>query len=138
MQPSPSNELAALRATLARHLPPGFEEVAAGDASFSYVVPRTSYPAGYHCDPRQPLPFITVERKKGGITIHHMGLYADESLRDWFLAEYPKHSSSKPDLGKGCVRFKPNRELPLELIGQLAGRMSPSQWIERYESLIKR
>jgi hypothetical protein len=66
-----------------------------------------------------------------------MGLYADEQLLDWFTAEYPNHSDTKLDMGKSCIRFKKPDKIPLELIGDLTGKMSAREWITLYEESIK-
>ena len=67
-----------------------------------------------------------------------MGIYADPHLMDWFLQEYPKHSSKKPDLGKSCIRFKKIDEIPYQLIGELASKMSVPEWVELYEKNYKK
>lgn len=46
-----------LRATLLEHLPDGFEECM-NYGMIGYVVPKTIYSTGYHCDPTLPLPFM--------------------------------------------------------------------------------
>ncbi len=123
--------------TLRQHLPDGFEE-RMSYGMISYCVPHKTYPAGYHCDPKQPLPFISLGSTKGHIALHHMGLYADSKLLEWFTTEYPKHSKAKLDMGKGCVRFKKPEAIPFELIAQLAGKITPQQWIEKYEAAFRR
>ena len=70
------------------------------------------------------------------IGFYHFGLYADPLLLEWFQAEYPKHATSKLDMGKSCVRFK--QQIPYELVGELIQKMSPSYWIDLYEKTIKR
>jgi hypothetical protein len=126
-----------LREILSENLPAGFQEgMAYGMICFS--VPHSLYPNGYHCDPKQPLPFISLGSTKGHIALHHMGLYADGALLEWFTAEYPKHSKAKLDMGKGCVRFKKPETIPFELIAQLAGKVTPQQWIETYEAAFRR
>lgn len=97
-----------------------------------YVVPHTLYPEGYHCDPKQPLPFINIASQKGFIAIYHIGLYADDKLLEWFTSEYPKHSKTKLDMGKSCIRFKKTEQIPFELIAQLAKKITPNDWIETY------
>jgi hypothetical protein len=37
-------------------------------------------------------------------------------------------------MGKSCIRFKKMNEIPFELIGELAGKLSTEKWIELYES----
>ena len=67
-----------------------------------------------------------------------MGIYANKSLLDWFVEEYPKHSKRKLDMGKSCIRFKKIEEIPYDLIGQLTSKMDADQWIELYENAIKK
>jgi hypothetical protein len=63
-----------------------------------------------------------------------MGIYAEPVLLDWFVSEFPKHSKSKLDMGKSCIRFKKMNDIPYELIGQLASKMTTEDWINKYES----
>ena len=126
-----------LRETLQKHLPKGFKE-SMGYGMVGYCVPHTTYPAGYHCDPKQPLPFAGLASQKGHISLYHMGLYADKDLMDWFTTEYPKHSKAKLDMGKSCIRFKKPDHIPYELIAQLAEKMTTQDWIALYEKNLKR
>ena len=121
-----------LRAVLLESLPDGFGEVTAYKMP-SYSVPHSIYPAGYHCDSKQALPFISIASQKNFVAIYHMGLYADSELLDWFTAEYPKYSKTKLDIGKSCIRFKKPNEIPFELLGELFSRMKPQEWIVLYE-----
>lgn len=126
----------ALRNTILTNLPEGFvEQMSYG--MIGYVVPHSRYPAGYHCDPKLPLPFITIASQKNFVALYHMGIYADESLLNWFVQEYPAHSKAKLDMGKSCIRFKKPELMPLNLIGELISKMSPQDWIDRYESVLK-
>ena len=103
----------------------------------TYVVPHGRYPAGYHCDPKQALPFMSIASQKNFIAVYHMGVYADPELLEWVQQEYPKHSKTKLDMGKSCIRFKP-AQVPVALVGALATKMSVDAWIARYESAFKR
>lgn len=126
-----------LRDTINNHLPKGFSE-GMGYGMMGWSVPHELYPAGYHCDPKQPLPFIGIASQKNFIAFYHMGMYSDPQLLEWFVAEYPKHVKTKLDMGKSCVRFKKIDQIPYELIGQVCEKMSPAQWIETYERELKR
>ncbi len=126
-----------LRSIIADNLLEDFTETI-NYGMIGYVVPHSVYPAGYHSDPKQPLPFINIAAQKNHIALYHMGLYTDEELLDWFKKEYPKHSSRKLDMGKSCIRFKNPDQIPYELIGELAGKMSAAEWIELYEDKVKR
>jgi uncharacterized protein YdhG (YjbR/CyaY superfamily) len=103
-----------------------------------WVVPKSDYPAGYHCDPKLPLPFINLASQKSYIALYHMGIYADQDLLEWFQKEYPKHAKYKLDMGKSCIRFKRVNGIPFQLIGELISRMDTHRWIEIYEKNIKR
>ena len=67
-----------------------------------------------------------------------MGLYANSELLDWFKSEYPEHSKTKLDMGKGCIKFKKFNDIPYKLIGILSKRMTVKNWIDTYEQSIKR
>lgn len=126
-----------LHQTIVSNLPEGFEP-GISYGMLGYVVPHHLYPAGYHCKPSEPLPFVSIASQKNSINFYHMGIYADPSLMDWFLAEYPKHSNQKLDMGKSCIRFKKSEHIPFELIGQLMQKMTAAQWIALYERNLKK
>ncbi len=104
----------------------------------AYFVPKSVYPPGYHCKPFPPLPFINIASQKNFIALYHSGLYAKQELYDWFVAEYPKHAKYKLDMGKSCIRFKKVDDIPYDLIKELLGKMTVKEWIEIYESAIKK
>jgi uncharacterized protein YdhG (YjbR/CyaY superfamily) len=121
-----------LRETIKENLPKGFsEKITPG--FINYSVPHSLYPDGYHCDPTQPLPFISIASQKNFIAVYHMGIYGDKKLLEWFTSEYAKYSKTKPDMGKSCIRFKKTDQIPYELIASLASKMTPEQWIKIYE-----
>jgi hypothetical protein len=43
----------------------------------------------------------------------------------------------KLDMGKSCIRFKKINDIPIQLIGELASKMSVQQWIALYEKAFK-
>lgn len=120
----------ALRQVIKKNLPKGFhEEMNYG--MIGYVVPHKLYPSGYHTTPELPLPFINIASQKTHIAVYHMGMQG--SLLDWFKDEWSHHANKKLDMGKSCIRFKKPEDVPLELIGALASKLTPEQWIARYE-----
>ena len=126
-----------LRNEIKKNLPKGFSE-GMGYGMMGYSVPHSLYPAGYHCDPKLPLPFMGIASQKHFIAVYHMGVYADPKLLKWFTGEYAKAGVGKSDMGKSCIRFKKPENIPYKLIGELASKMTPKQWIERYEKVVKR
>jgi uncharacterized protein YdhG (YjbR/CyaY superfamily) len=129
--------LKKLRKVIKDNLPKGFEE-GMQYKMIGYYVPHSVYPDGYHCDPKTPLPFMSFASQKNSINLYHMGIYAKKELLDWFVGEYPKHCKSKLDMGKSCIRFKKMDEIPFELIGELTKKMSSEEWIDIYESALKK
>jgi hypothetical protein len=129
-------EFLELRTVIVENLPKGFEECI-GYGMIGYVVPHSIYPAGYHCTPKLPLPFLNLVMRKDIITFYHMGLYSDEKLLDWFKDEYSKFTSLKLDMGKSCVRFKKSGEIPYALIGALMQKVSVEDWVLLYEEKLK-
>jgi len=129
--------LSELRKVMLKNLPKGFkEEISYG--MIGYVIPHSKYPNGYHCDPKMPLPFVSIASQKNFVAVYHMGIYADPKLLKWFTDEYPKHSGAKLDMGKSCIRFKKPDKIPFKLIGELVSKMSPDQWIKMYEQALKK
>lgn len=125
-----------LRNTIVKHLPLGFEE-SMSYGMIGYVVPKSLYPAGYHCDPKLPLSFVNIASQKNFIALYHMGIYTDPELLQWFQTEYAQQCKYKLDMGKSCVRFKRMDDIPFDLIAELMGKMTPEDWINRYESAFK-
>lgn len=126
-----------LHDTITQNLPEGFKE-GMGYGMPGWSVPHSLYPAGYHCNPAQPLPFMSIASQKNFIAFYHMGVYADKELLDWFVGEYPKHIKAMLDMGKSCIRFKKPENIPYGLIAQLVSKVTPQQWIETYEAAFKK
>jgi len=124
-----------LRKVIIKNLPKGFEETISY-GMLGFVVPHSLYPNGYHCDPTLPLPFINLASNKNFIAVHHMGIYSDNSLLEWFKNQYPNYCKYKLDMGKSCIRFKNTSDIPYELIGKLAAKMTVQDWIKQYEKSI--
>jgi uncharacterized protein YdhG (YjbR/CyaY superfamily) len=126
-----------LRRTIKENLPEGFEEII-NYGMISFVVPKTIYKAGYHCDPKLPLPFISIAAQKNFYAFYHLGIYADSNLLSWFAEEYVKETGKKPDMGKSCIRFFKVEQIPWKLMGELVRKISVDDWIKFYELNLKK
>jgi len=126
-----------LRNVMKKNLPKGFRE-GMGYGAMGYVVPHSIYPAGYHCNPKDPLPFAGLASQKNSINFYHMGIYVDPKLLKWFVDEYAKAGVGKLDMGKSCVRFKKPENIPFDLIGELCTKITVEKWIEMYEKNLKK
>jgi uncharacterized protein YdhG (YjbR/CyaY superfamily) len=126
-----------LRKTILKNLPKGFKE-GMSYGMMGYYVSHSIYPAGYHCNPKDPLPFAGMASQKNSINFYHMGIYADPKLLKWFTDEYVKTGLGKLDMGKSCMRFKKPENIPYKLIGELCTKITVEKWIEIVEKNIKR
>ncbi|MEA5406023.1 DUF1801 domain-containing protein [Arcicella sp. DC2W] len=126
-----------LRKVILENLPEGFQETMSY-GMIGYVVPHSLYPSGYHCTPNLPLPFLSIASQKNFIAVYHMLVYSEPTINEWFVNEFPKHSKAKLDMGKSCIRFKKLDQIPFELIGELASKVTVDEWIKIYEAQLKR
>lgn len=126
--------MSKLRKEVKKNIPKGFQECM-NYGMIGYVVPHSRYPDGYHCNPKDPLPFMNIASQKNNISVYHMGIYGDPSLQKWFESEYAKLKIGKLDMGKSCIRFKNMEKIPFKLIGELASKLTVDDWISRYEKM---
>jgi hypothetical protein len=137
LPPERQEAMQKLRGVILKNTPKGFTEIMT-TGMIAYVVPKSTYPAGYHCNPQQALPFVCIASQKNFISLYHMGVYAMPELLKWFESEYPKHSKTRLDMGKSCIRFKKPDQIPFELIGQLMKKVTVKDWIDVYERNLNR
>ena len=129
--------LTALRDLIRKHIDPGFSE-GVGYGMIGWSVPHSRYPAGYHCNPKDPLPFAGLASQKNYMSLYicppSMGEVdaAAEAEADWFRAAWAK-TGKKLDMGKSCIRFRKLDDLALDVIAESFRRMSVDQFVARYE-----
>ena len=123
--------------TVSQNLPPGFQEQLSY-GMIGWSIPLETYPPGYHCTSNTPLPFLNLASQKNFIALYHMGIYANPQLLNWFVAEYPKYSLRKLDMGKSCMRFKKVEDIPFDLIAELCRKITTQDWILQYEKHFKK
>lgn len=97
-----------------------------------YAVPHSVFPPGYHCDPRQPLPFAGLASQKNHMSLYIMSAYGDGPERERFLQEWRK-TGKKLDMGQACIRFKRVEDLALDVIGKAIKRMPARAYVEQYQ-----
>jgi hypothetical protein len=103
-----------------------------------YYVPHRVFPEGYHCDPKQGLPFAGLASQKNYMSVYMMGLYCgcvegqeENGLVRWFHEAWAK-SGKKLDMGKACIRFKKLEDLPLDVIGEAIRRVPAKTYVDVY------
>lgn len=124
--------LEAVRRVILANIDPAFEE-RMGYGMIGYAVPHSIYPAGYHCDPKQPLPFMGLASQKNHMSVYLMSLYGESSDEKWFRAAWAK-TGKKLDMGKCCIRFRKLDDLALDVIAEAVRRVPVQTYIERYEA----
>jgi hypothetical protein len=125
----------ALRAVILKNLDKDYEE-GIQYGMIGYYVPQRVYPAGYHCDPKQPLPFAGLASQKNHMALYLMCVYGSENHREWFESAWAK-TGKKLDMGKSCVRFKRLDDLALDVIGEAIRRVPAQKYIEACESALR-
>jgi hypothetical protein len=101
-----------------------------------FYVPHRVYPAGYHCDPRQPLPYVCLASQKNYMSVYLMTCYTGGGAEEaWFRGEWAK-SGKKLDMGKSCLRFKRLEDLALDVIAAAIRRVPAREHIARYEAAL--
>ena len=120
--------LQAVREVILGHLPVGYKE-SMQYGMIGYGVPLKLYPAGYHANPKQPIPYAALASQKNYMAIYLLSICGEPGAEEWFRAAYLK-TGKKLDMGKSCVRFKKLEDLPLELIGEAVAREPVAQMVE--------
>ena len=126
--------ISAIRNVILANLPEGYVECMSY-GMIGYVVPHSIYPAGYHCDPKLPLPYANLASQKNHMALYLMCCYGDPATDRWFRKAWSA-AGKKLDMGKSCVRFKKLEDVSLEVIGQLIARVPVKNYIARIEKVL--
>lgn len=128
----PADRQAAVRAVrevILKHLPEGYEECLSY-GMIGYVVPHRIHPAGYHCNPKLPLPYLNLGSQKNHLVLHLLPIYGNPELDHWFRTAWLA-TGKKLDLGKACLRFKKIEDVSLKVLGQLVARTPVKKYVAR-------
>ncbi|MFH1267694.1 MAG: DUF1801 domain-containing protein [Planctomycetota bacterium] len=128
--------IAAVRKVILKNLPKGYEEGMAY-GMIGYHVPHSVYPPGYHCNPKQPVPFAALASQKNYMALYLMCMYADPRFEAWFREAWAK-AGKKLDMGKSCVRFKRLDDVPLDVVGAAIRKVPVKDLLAFYEAQVKR
>jgi hypothetical protein len=79
--------ISVVRRTILDNLDKGFSE-GMQYGMIGYFVPHKLYPAGYHCDPRQPLPFAGLASQKNYMALYLHGVYTNPEARARLVEEW--------------------------------------------------
>jgi hypothetical protein len=125
----------AVRQVFLKNLDKDFEE-GIQYGMIGYYVPHRVYPAGYHCDPKQPLPFAALGSQKNYISLHLMCIYGSPERTQRFREAWAK-AGKKLDMGKACIRFKKVEDLALDVIAEEIKRVPAKKYAEYCEAALQ-
>lgn len=100
-----------------------------------YYIPHRVHPAGYHCNPKQPVPYAALASQKNYMSVYLMSVYADGPEEQWLRAAWAK-TGKKLDMGKCCIRFKRLEDLPLDVLGQAIRRVPTKTFLQQYVACV--
>lgn len=126
--------LEVVRALVRKNADPRLEE-GMQYGMIAWYVPHSVFPAGYHTDPKQPLPYAALASQKNHMSLYLMTAYAEGSEGEaWIRAAWPK-TAKKLDMGKSCIRFKSVEDLALDVVGEAIRRVSVDDFLAAYALL---
>jgi hypothetical protein len=126
--------IAAVRKVILKNIDPAFQETMQY-GMIGYSVPHSVYPAGYHCDPKQPLPFAGLASQKNYMSLYLCSAYNDTEFDNWIRSAFEK-VGKKLDMGKCCIRFKKLDDLPMDIIAEAFRRVRCSKFVSSYEAFL--
>ena len=126
--------ISTVRKVILANLPEGYEECMSY-GMIGYVLPHRIYPAGYHCDPKLPLPYANLGSQKNHMALYLMSVYGDPATEKWFRNAWAA-TGKKLDMGKSCVRFRTLDDVSLDVIGKIIARVPVKKYIARIEQIL--
>ncbi|MGO8993602.1 MAG: DUF1801 domain-containing protein [Polyangiaceae bacterium] len=134
--------ISALRDVIRANLDADYEE-GIQYGMIGYYVPHRVFPAGYHTDPKQPLPFAALASQKNHMALYLMGVYCgcaegpggETREAKWFREAWGR-TGKKLDMGRACVRFTKLENVALDVIGEAIRRIPAKVYVERYRETL--
>jgi hypothetical protein len=134
LPPDRRTAIQAIRKVILDNMDRGLEE-GMSYGMIGYYVPHSIYPAGYHCNPKLPLPYAALASQKQYMSLYLMSVYADPVEEKWLRDRWTK-AGKKLDMGKCCIRFKKLDDVPLNVVAEAFGRVSVERHIAYYEKAL--
>ncbi|HKE13531.1 MAG TPA: DUF1801 domain-containing protein [Kofleriaceae bacterium] len=129
LPPERRRALEAVRRVIRKNIPRGYEE-GIQYGSIGYYVPLSRLAHTYN---GVPLTLACLAAQKSHLALYLMSVYGDSDLRRRFEADYRK-SGKKLDMGKACIRFQTEGDLPLDVIGEAIAAVSVDDYVAIYEA----
>ena len=130
LSPDRRRAISAVRKVIRDNLDSDYEE-GMQYGMIGYYVPHRVFPAGYHCNPQQPLPFASIASQKNHMAVYLMCIYGHPRHDAWFRKAWAK-TGKKLDMGKACLRFKTLDDVALDVLGEAIRRVPAKDFIASY------
>lgn len=98
-----------------------------------FYVPHRVFPAGYHTDASQPLPYVCLASQKQHMAVYLMYAYTGTAHEQWLREAY-RQRGKRLDLGKSCLRFRSLEAIDLEVLAESLRRAPTRAFIAQYEA----
>ncbi|RMG99038.1 MAG: DUF1801 domain-containing protein [Deltaproteobacteria bacterium] len=122
----------ALRTAIRKGLPPGYAE-GMQYGMIGYFVPHDRYPAGYHCNPSEPLPFAAIGNQKGHVGLYLFCVYTDPGARAAFVKAW-RDAGRRLDMGASCVRVRHIDDVPFDVVTETVRGIPVDRFVATYEA----
>ena len=99
-----------------------------------WFVPHSIYELGYHTDKTQPVPFAGLASQRQKVSLYLFCSYVQPELGERFARDYAVWLGKKPDMGKSCIRFKSQRDVPYDLLAALLREISLDAFLTHYDA----
>jgi len=133
LPPDKREVVARLRSVILEHLPPGYRETM-NWGMIAYEVPLERYPDTYN---GKPLLYMALAAQKDHFAVYTTGIYMDPDGEAWVRAEF-EQAGKKLNMGKSCIRFRKLENVPLGVIGKIAGGQTVEEFLEAYDRVGRR
>ncbi len=121
--------ISAVRDVVLENLPKGYRE-SMNWGMITYELPLERYPDTYN---KQPLCYVGLAAQKNYNALYLMGAYGDPA-QEKRLKEAFRKAGKKMDMGKSCLRFRSEDDLPLDAIGETVASTPPNRLIAMHEA----
>ncbi len=126
--------VAAVRDAFRRHLDTDIEE-GMSYGMIGWFIPHRVFPQGYHCNPKQPLPYAGLASQKGHMSLYLFWTYGGTAEDQWIRTQWTK-DGRKLDMGKCCIRFQNLESVPLDVVAEAVKRMPLKKFVAWYEGCL--
>lgn len=124
-------EISRMRDLVNAHIDQAMQE-AMRYGMITWSVLHEIFPAGYHVDPKTPLPYAALASQKHHMSLYLMTAYGEGSTGEaWIRAHWPK-TAKKLDMGKSCIRFKRCDDLALDVVAEAIRRVPVQEHLAWY------